>query len=70
MGETSRAQYERDAVEFASRAVKFDLEGNPGPAAYYYREAAQALQSAILSGSQWPAFLTRQMNISTVLRSF
>ncbi|KAL1430013.1 hypothetical protein MTO96_015501 [Rhipicephalus appendiculatus] len=31
MGETSRAQYERDAVEFASRAVKFDLEGNPGP---------------------------------------
>ncbi|KAH6939308.1 hypothetical protein HPB50_016934 [Hyalomma asiaticum] len=52
MGETSRAQFERDAVEFASRAVKFDLEGNPGPAAYYYREAAQALQSAMLSGSQ------------------
>lgn len=51
MGE-SRAQFERDAVEFASRAVKFDLEGNPGPAAYYYREAAQALQSAVLSGSQ------------------
>ncbi|XP_077516036.1 calpain-7-like isoform X2 [Amblyomma americanum] len=51
MGE-SRAQFERDAVEFASRAVKFDLEGNPGPAAYYYREAAQALQSAMLSGSQ------------------
>ncbi|XP_077555950.1 calpain-7-like isoform X2 [Haemaphysalis longicornis] len=50
MGE--KAQFERDAVEFASRAVKFDLEGNAAPAAYYYREAAQALQAAMLSGSQ------------------
>ncbi|CAN7996123.1 unnamed protein product, partial [Ixodes pacificus] len=47
-----RAQFERDAVEFASRAVQFDKEGSAGPAAFYYREAAQALQSALLSGSQ------------------
>lgn len=47
-----KAQFERDAVEFASRAVQFDKGGNAGPAAFYYREAAQALQSALLSGSQ------------------
>lgn len=46
------AQFERDAVEFASRAVQFDKEGSAGPASFYYREAAQALQSALLSGSQ------------------
>ncbi|XP_064455329.1 calpain-7-like isoform X2 [Ornithodoros turicata] len=56
-----KTQFEQDAVEFASRAVQFDRAGATTPAAFYYREAAQALQSAFLAGSQ-VAGLTEKAN--------
>lgn len=47
-------QSERDAFEFAERAVYFDTSGDFDAAVYYYESAAQALQEAEDGGSHFP----------------
>ncbi|XP_040819030.1 calpain-7 isoform X5 [Ochotona curzoniae] len=45
------AALERDAVQFARRAVRSDHEGRYSEAVFYYKEAAQALIYAEMAGS-------------------
>ncbi|XP_054712227.1 LOW QUALITY PROTEIN: calpain-7-like [Uloborus diversus] len=50
---------ESEAVEFATRAIGFDQQQNYDAAIYYYRVAAQALNSAYLQGSQIAGLLEK-----------
>ncbi|GBN12887.1 Calpain-7 [Araneus ventricosus] len=50
---------EADAVEFATRAIEFDTQQNFDAAIYYYRIAAQTLNSAYLLGSQVAGILDK-----------
>ncbi|KAG1687433.1 Calpain-7 [Nymphon striatum] len=48
------AEKEKDAVEFASRAVKFDGEEKHEASIYYYKEAADSILEALKLGSSVP----------------
>ncbi|CAH1789739.1 unnamed protein product [Owenia fusiformis] len=57
MGDT--AGLEKDAVEFAQRAVDCDKRGLYDTAAFYYVEAANALLTSSMAGSQIPGLIER-----------
>ncbi|GFT07263.1 calpain-7 [Nephila pilipes] len=50
---------ESDSVEFANRAIEFEKQQNFDAAIYYYRTAAQTLNSAYLLGSQIAGILQK-----------
>ncbi|GFQ64611.1 calpain-7 [Trichonephila clavata] len=50
---------EADAIEFANRAIDFEEQKNFDAAIYYYRTAAQTLNSAYLLGSQIAGILQK-----------
>ncbi|KAL3832697.1 hypothetical protein ACJMK2_024317, partial [Sinanodonta woodiana] len=50
---------ERDGATFAHQAVQYDKDGQCNMAVFYYSEAAQALLSAALAGSQMPGIIEK-----------
>ncbi|KAK3587933.1 hypothetical protein CHS0354_014448 [Potamilus streckersoni] len=50
---------ERDGATFAHQAVQYDKDGQYNMAVFYYSEAAQALLSAALAGSQMPGIIEK-----------